>query len=255
MAQFAVPPMPRHQYNLIPRTLDDLIPENHSARLFAEILDFVDWSAWLRHYSLIEGRPPIHPRVIASVILYGLTMGIRSSRRLEYHCVHSIDFMWLTEGLHLDHSKICKFRTQFKKELKDLFKQINRTAIAMGLLSLNHTSLDGTYVRANSSRHGTASAQTLEQRIKVLEEEFDKLMAQWQDNDDKDLFGDSVPHVLPKELANMERRQEQLKKALENAKAADAKRRPKKNKDGTTKKTKSVKVPVADPDSPILPNE
>ncbi|MCK4625283.1 MAG: IS1182 family transposase [Phycisphaerae bacterium] len=251
MSRFAEPPMPRDQHVLIPHTLDDLIPKEHSVRLFVEILDLVNWSGWLRHYVLVEGRPPIHPKVIAAVILYGMTMGIRSSRRLEYMCDHAIDFMWLTQGQHLDHSKICEFRTQFKKELKDLFKQINRVAIRMGLMQLNQINLDGTQARANSSRHRTASAQTLEQRLQKLDEQMDKFMAEWEANDQKDLFGNPISSPLPNELADLTRRQEELQKAFAHAQAADAKR---KGKDGKKKK-KSAKVPVADPDSSILPNK
>ena len=41
-----------------------LICYNHSIRLFAEILDGLDWSSWKRHYVLVAGQPPIHPRIM-----------------------------------------------------------------------------------------------------------------------------------------------------------------------------------------------
>ena len=251
MAGFASPPIQRNQHVLIPRTLDDTIPEDHSVRLFAEILDEVDWTQWEQHYNLIEGRPPIHPKIVAAIILYGMTMGIRSSRRLEYACIHSIDFIWLTQGHNPDHSKICEFRTQFKQEIKDLFRQINWVAINLGLMRLNQISLDGTQVRANSSPHGTASAKTLEQKLEKLDEQISKITEEWEANDQKDLLGTPIAAPLPKELADMNRRQECLRKALAHANEVDAKR---KGKDGEKKK-KAAKVPVADPDSSILPNK
>jgi len=57
---------------------------------------------------------------------------IRSSRQLEYACQNNLDFLWLVEGRTLDHDTICKFRVKFKEPLKELFKQINRVAMAMG---------------------------------------------------------------------------------------------------------------------------
>lgn len=111
MTRFAEDPMPRQQYVLIRNTLDDLIPQDHPVRLMDEILDWIDWSDWIQHYTLVEGRPPIHPKTLAAIILYALTLGIRSSRRLEYACGHSVDFMWLGRGHRPDHSKICQFRT------------------------------------------------------------------------------------------------------------------------------------------------
>ena len=71
---------PRDQILLVRETLGDRIPDNHSVRLFAEILDQLDWSSWERHYVLVSGQPLIHPQIMAGAILYGLTHGIRSSR-------------------------------------------------------------------------------------------------------------------------------------------------------------------------------
>jgi transposase len=77
---------------------------------------------------------------------------IRSSRQLEYACGHNIDFMWLAEGRKIDHTTLCKFRTKFKGPLKQLFKQLGRLAMEMGLMELVEVAFDGTRVRADASR-------------------------------------------------------------------------------------------------------
>ena len=246
-------PWPRDQILLFRETLGDRIRPNHSVRLFAEILDKIDWSPWERRYVLVAGQPPIHPRIMAGAIIYGLTHGIRSSRRLEWACGNAVNFMWLVEGRTIDHSTFCDFRTKFKRELKDLFRQIGRVAMHMGLIRLNQVALDGTRVKANSSRHATASARTLEQRLEVLDEQIEKMLAEADqvDQQDKGLFGDSASgHTLPAELTDLKKRQERLRKAFAAAQKGDAKRA--KRKSGSKR---SVKVPVADPDSAILPNK
>ena len=58
---------------------------------------------------------------MAGAILYGLTHGIRSSRRLEWACGNAVDLLWLVEGRTIDHSTFCDFRTKFQREHKDLF--------------------------------------------------------------------------------------------------------------------------------------
>jgi len=246
-------PLPRDQILLFCETLGDRIPQDHSVRLFAEILDSIDWSSWERHYVLVAGQPPIHPKIMAGAILYGLTHGLRSSRRLEWACANALDFMWLVEGRTIDHSTFCDFRTKFKRELKDLFQQIGRVAIHLGLISLNQVALDGTRVKANSSPHATASAKTLEERLRILDEQIEKMLteADQVDQREKDLFGDSVSvSTLPAELADLEKRHAQLGKALEAANKADAKRAKRKS---TSKRR--AKVPVADPDSTIMPHK
>ena len=91
-------PLPRDQILLFRETLGDRIPADHSVRLMAEILDELDWSSWEQCYVLVAGQPPLHPKIVAGAVLYGLTHGIRSSRRLEWACGHAVDFMWLVEG-------------------------------------------------------------------------------------------------------------------------------------------------------------
>ena len=251
-------PLPRDQILLFPETVGDRIPQDHSVRLFAEILDGVDWSSWERHYVLVSGQPPIHPKFMAGAILYGLSHGLRSSRRLEWACANAVDFLWLVEGRTIDHSTFCDFRTKFKRELKDLFRQIGLVAMHLGLIRLNQVALDGTRVRANSSPHATASAKTLEQRLTALDEQIEKMLAEAceADQQDKDLFGGSVSSTsLPKDLSDLRRRQERLHQALAAAEKLDAKRRPKKDEEGSSKKKRAAKVPVADPDSAIMPNK
>lgn len=252
MARWATPPMDRRQAIMFTPTLDQVIPEDHPVRLFDEILTQCDWTDWEAQYVRVHGQPPIHPRIMAGVILYGLSHGIRSSRRLEWACKNAMDFLWLAEGRDIDHSTFCNFRTRFGQELKGLFRQIGRIAMVMGMIRLNQVALDGTRVKANSSRHGTASAKTLEGRMTALNERIEHIFAQAQqaDEQENDLFGNSVsPNHLPKELSDLRKRQQRLRKALDSVRAKEANR-----KEGRAK-SKPVKVPVADPDSSIQPNK
>jgi transposase len=261
MAYWAEAPLPRDQLLLIPRTLGDCVPQDHPVRLFEEILSGLDWSAWERWYCQVAGQPAIPPRVVAGAILYGLSQGMRSSRRLEWACKNAVDFMWLVEGRPIDHSTFCGFRTRFEKELKDLFKQIGRLAMGMGLIRLNQVALDGTRVRANSSRHATASARPLEERVAALDQQIAEMFAQVAKTDEGegDLFGDSCsPSHLPRELADLKRRQQALAKALEAARKMESKRAAKEGEDedkDKAKKKRPAKVPVADAESEVQPNK
>ena len=85
---------------LFPGTsLGDCVPEDHPVRVFHDVLSSVDWSPWEHHYCRVAGQPAIPPMIVAGVILYGLSLGIRSSRRLEYACNNSVDFMWLAAAM------------------------------------------------------------------------------------------------------------------------------------------------------------
>jgi transposase len=233
--------------------LDALIAKDDAVRLFDEILVGVDWAPWEAQYKQTRtglGQPGIHPRHIAAVILYGLYRGIRSSRKLEEACRYRFDFMWLVENRRPDHTTFAKFRTKFRAPLKDLFRQIGRIAMTLGLISLGVVAFDGTRVRANNSRFKTRTAKTLEEKLRALDELFEHLMAQLAATDAEQESQGSPTHLSP-ELADVTRRREQVRQALERAQAADEARR----KQGVNPEKNPAQVPTTDAASRVMPNK
>jgi transposase len=252
MSHWASAPIDRSQFTLFAPTLDDTLVADHPVRLFDELLRGVDFSDWESMYIRVEGQPPIHPRLMAEGILYGLTLGIRSSRKLEDACGNRLDFIWLMEGRKPDHSTFCNFRTQFDLQLKGLFRKIGRIGIEMGLMALNQITLDGTDVRANNSRYKTGRRASIEQKIAVLDAQIEQAMkqAEEQDRSDNALFGETSPVKLPRDLKDMQRRQERLKAAMKKVEQME--------KDRAGRKDVSPKgpaVPLTDPASSVLPNK
>ena len=88
----------RDQLVLFPTRLDEAVGPEHRVRLLDDILSRLDWSQWEAEYVLTRGQPPIHPRILAGVILYGLLTRIRTSRALEESLQVRLDFRWLVEG-------------------------------------------------------------------------------------------------------------------------------------------------------------
>jgi transposase len=114
MTQWAKPPECREQQVLFPLKLDDAVPTEHLVRLFDEILGRLDWSSWEACYHPYLGQPAIHPRVLASILLYGLLHRIRSSRLLERATQMQLDFRWLAHGHAPDHTTLSEFRRNFQ---------------------------------------------------------------------------------------------------------------------------------------------
>jgi len=87
-----------------------------------EMLNGLDWTAWMAEYDGRKGQPPIPPRIMAGVILYGLIRSIRSRRMLEYLCGHNVDFVWLAatnaaSGMIVDCDVIAAPNEQTEKKL------------------------------------------------------------------------------------------------------------------------------------------
>lgn len=253
---WAESPMNRQQMAMFAPTLDSMISEDDQVRLFDEVLARMDWSAWEAEYHGRRGQPPIHPRFMAAAILYGLCRGIRSSRKLEEACHYRFDFVWLVEGRKIDHSTFAKFRTKFAEPLKELFKQVGRVAMSMGLVRLCEVAFDGTRVKANNSRYNTRTAKTLEERVQQLDELFDEMMAEATASDaaeetQQTLEGDDSPTRLPGQLAKEAERRNRVREALEKAKEADAAR----GKKGINPEKNPAQVPTTDPESRVMSNK
>jgi transposase len=253
MGYWAKAPMPREQLVLIATTLDDRIPVDHPVRLFAEILDGYDWSAWESQYHGKLGQPPIHPRVLAGLWLYGLRRGIRSSRKLEYMAAQNIDFLWLSQGHQPDYTTLSEFRSKFSVALKDLFRYVGRIALAGGFLNLVDLGTDGTRVKANNSRFQTWTAARIAKALEELAAEFDKRLGESQqtDREENALGGESSPERLPPELADLAERRQKLQAIQAQLHAADAARK----KDGIDPVKNPAQIPKHDPDSRVLPNK
>ena len=254
---WAEAPMNRQQMTLFSPTLDAMIGEDDPVRLLDEVLGGVDWSAWEAEYHGKLGQPAIHPRHVAAGILYGLCRGIRSSRKLEEACCYRLDFLWLLEGRRIDHSTFSKFRTKFHQPLKDLFKQLGRIAMTLGLIRLGEVAFDGTRVKANNGRYATGTAKTLEERLAALDERFEQMMGEMEAaeaaSDTQQTLGghEDSPARLPEPLAEIEKRREQIREALRQAKGTDEAR----GKKGRDTEKNPAQIPTTDADSRVMPNK
>ena len=148
-------PMPRRQLVLVPTALEEIIPEDHPVRIIDEILDTLDWSQYEAKYHGRRGQPPIHPSIMAKVLLFAMIRRIRSSRQIEYELKHSIDFMWLTSGRQIDHTTLSEFRRQHADALRGIFRQLIKMAIDLGIANLSELCIDGTRVLADANRYKT----------------------------------------------------------------------------------------------------
>lgn len=210
---WAGPKESREQIVLFAEKLDDAVPIEHPVRTLDAMLDKIDWSNWEAAYDLTKGQPPIHPRVIAGVILYGLLKRVRTSRALEESLEVRLDFRWLAEGRSMDHSTIAGFRTANLAAIGDLFVQIGLIAQQMGHLTLATLGYDGTRLRASNRRSGTRTPKELREAKEQLTAEFDehrKATEQAQCNEDQ-VFDHAAAADKEQELS---RKSDQIDAAL-----------------------------------------
>ena len=105
------------------------------------------------------GHPSYPPRVLVGILLYGYSLGLRSSRQLEAMCRLHAGFRYLAFGLEPDHNTLWRFRRGHGEALRELFRESVRLCQEAGMVRLGRVAVDGTKVRANRSRQALARAE------------------------------------------------------------------------------------------------
>lgn len=250
---WARPEFDRKQLLLFSRTLEDEIPEGHAVRLIDQILERVDWRPWESNYHQVLGQPAIHPRILASILLYGLMCRIRASRQLEDALQFRMDFRWLAHGMSIDHTTLSEFRRKHPEALRDLFVQVVMIGRELGLVKLQRLAFDGTRVRANNRKSGTRTSAQLWKLKQQLEEEFDRLnqKADAQDSEDDEDFGGGTNPSTAAASAEKQQQERDLIQAMHRVEAALAEL----EKINSSSESPPGRLPITDPESRFTKNK
>lgn len=217
MAGFYVPPIGRDQGVLFPVKLDDHVPTDHPVRLLDEILNQLSWSTWESNYHLGAGQPPIHPKVIVAVILYGLLKKIRSTRELEEAIQVRSDFRWLAQGITIDHTTICKFRNKNSERIQQVYIDLALIAGQLGYLTLKTLGFDGTRIRSYNRRSGRCKVSEITAIKEELQKKFQEIQQQLKlaDSEDDRVYGKKGTVRLKSDLRKIELRTSKIAAAIQ----------------------------------------
>lgn len=133
-----------------------------AVRVLGELMEQLDVSAFEVAYKP-GGRPPLHPRRVLSLIIYGLHLKQGSLRELEQLAVRDVGAWWLCGGLQPDHSTLGKFIERHEQLLSDEFFVSASRQLAKRLgLKPGEAAADGTVIQAAASLRSLAKKEVLE---------------------------------------------------------------------------------------------
>jgi transposase len=154
--------------------LEDQIPETHLLRLIDKHISFAFVREKLKESYSDTGRPSIDPELLLRILLIGYLYGITSERKLVEELRMHLAWRWFT-GLGFDqeiphHSTFSKNRHgrfQESKLFEELFQQIVRQCVEVGLVQGKHLSVDGSFVEANASKESRIPREQLVEAAQV----------------------------------------------------------------------------------------
>ena len=122
-----------------------------------------------------------------SVIFYGYSEGIYSSRKLEKATCDSIPFVYLAGANSISYRSICYFIEKFQKELEKLFLGAVLLGKEIGLFrAISSFSLDGTKIKSNASDKHSSSKKDLEKKLGALRAELSDYLSKLKESCEND---------------------------------------------------------------------
>ncbi|BAQ10201.1 transposase [Bacillus sp. OxB-1] len=150
--------------------LQDLIPEQHIARVIDEMIETIPDAQLFAHYSG-GGRSPFHPKMMLKLILYGYSQKVYSCRGIEKLARESVPAMWLTAMQSPDFRTVNDFRgNRMKTMMDELFETMILQLIEDEYITMENYFLDGTKIEANANKYSFVwkkSTLRYEEKLKI----------------------------------------------------------------------------------------
>jgi transposase len=148
--------------------LEELLPQNHLARLIWEVVGSLDLSAFYAAIKAVEGEPgapATDPQILIVLWLYAISQGVSSAREINVLRVEHLVYMWICGGVSLNYHTISDFRKDYEEELDELMTQVIERIDQAGLVELDTQAQDGMRVRASAGAASFRRQPTLEQAL------------------------------------------------------------------------------------------
>lgn len=212
----------------------------------------IDMRAFEKYYkNEFYGRTGKHPKDIIAAIIYGYINGIRSSRKIEKYLQTHIGFMYVSNRLSIDHSKLCDFKIQFRKEMEEL-----TTIVLYGLNNLGEIDWDlvvgdGTKIKANASKSKTMNKEKAAKILRTYRKMAEKIIKRDMENDERNARGEMEPEKYLAEKKRIERQKKLYENTIEAVETYKKLIESGELKDGDKTLTGNEHYNLSDPDSSL----
>ncbi len=202
---------------LLPPSLNDFLQDGHEAHVVNDIVEKLDLTVFYDKVPCV-GNPGFHPKLMIKILFYGLVEGITSSRILARKCGSDVGYMFLAAMQKPDFRTICKFRVNNIDSLTGLFAQIVMICKDMGLVGMDHISIDGSKFKANASAANLYDKDRAQRHMDKIKQEIKKRLEEMNQQDkleDLEYGKDVSSYEMPEELRDLDYRKKKLEKLIE----------------------------------------
>ena len=191
-------------------TVRDFVPETSDVNLYLDLFDALDLDEFVMDYQTC-GQNAVHPELMLRTIVYGLTHGIVSGRKLATACRFDNRFLVLSGEQMPDARTFQRFLIRHAERIPGLFVQVVQLAKEMGLVKLGTIAVDGSKFKANTSRNKAMSYGRMVTAVEALEHELEQLRQSLEEANSAEM----AEVNLKGEIAHREKRLAKIRAAKE----------------------------------------
>jgi len=224
---------------------NDLLPDDHQARIVWDYVESLDLSSLYDRIKAVErraGQSAIDPRILFALWLYATLRGVGSARELNRRCdpqTGEVPFQWICGGVSVNYHTLADFRTAHVELLDQTLTNSVAVLMQQGLVTLDRVAQDGMKVRASAGAASFRRRPTLQEHQAQAQEQIETLKREL----DSDPAAANRRQQAARQRAARERA-ERLAKALEQLPEVEAKKKP-----GEKEK---ARVSTTDPEARVM---
>ena len=166
-------PYSQNEQWLLPPSLDELVPENHFARIVSKTVDELRIEEVFAKNMKGGGASRYNPIMLLKVLIYCYMTGTYSSRMIAKQCRENVNVMWLTGFQKPDFRTINKFRSEkLKDSIEEIFISTVKLLNKKGYVSLEKYFVDGTKIESAANKYTFVWKKAVEKNEKRLDEKL-----------------------------------------------------------------------------------
>ena len=203
-------PYTQRQGQLLPAFVEDALDPGDPVFFIHDAVDSLDLMPLEQRYAML-GEHAYSPRLLLKRWLYAATQGVYSGREIARRLRRDLAFRYLAgDGPVPDFRTVNRFRLRHRDDFAWVVRETVRLPRAAGLGQLGRVTIDGTKVRANTSRHKAMSHGRMVAEEARLERECAAIVARMEEvnaaEDSEHGEDDDGRGGLPAERQSRERR-------------------------------------------------
>jgi transposase len=171
-------PYQQKQPYLLPPSVEELVPEDHPARVIDEIVSAMDLGELYRSYKG-GGASSYDPEMLLKVLILAYSQKVYSSRRIARAVRENVAYMWLAGGNTPDFRTFAGFRSgRLKETIDKVFGATVGVLVESGYIKLKNYFLDGTKIEADANKYSFVWKKATEKFKARLEEQIRETIAE-----------------------------------------------------------------------------